>query len=161
MPSTKTESETSNEPWSGYQPFLTGTGKQPDWLTKPPPQGLSDAMAIQNDAWASGSPDSWLQGMPTTQTESGAPQLDFYGDINVPGSPADVPTGGAQPPPEGLLPVDQMNDWWENKQQQDWLANLQTGNEMPLMPWDQANAQQYAGSPESRAIFDNIIGMYE
>jgi len=119
-------------------------------------------MAIQNNAWASGSPDSWLQGMPTTQTESGAPQLDFYGDINVPGSPADVPTGGAQPPGEGVMPVEQMQDWMEQQKQEDWLANLTYGQSGGgLLGSDQYAAQSFMGNQQDRDLYTRLMGMQE
>jgi len=54
MGSKTTTTESSNEPWEGYQPYLTGTGPLPGWLTQQRPTGLSPAMSDYVQGLASG-----------------------------------------------------------------------------------------------------------
>ena len=66
MPSTKTDSESTNEPWKGYQPYLTGTGPLPYWVTQGAPTGLTPDLAADMAGRAAGAEGSWLSPPPMT-----------------------------------------------------------------------------------------------
>ena len=102
MPSQKSESTT--EPWKGYQPYLIGSGQPPSWLSQGAPTGLTDAMASDMAARAAGSQGSWLQ----------VPPINFGGQgAGIPGEGPFINDGSNYSPiSEGVSPTDQIPEGW-------------------------------------------------